>query len=173
MKPNDYFLFYISSHGEVEKEKFYLLTSNVLFLDEIQNSAISDDNLIELIGNIPTKNKIVFFDTCYAGDVGAKMASALAKKTIVSNRGLSAKDAIDLLKMESGASIFSASSSIQQAIEGYKGHGLYTYFLVNGLKGKADSDKDGFVDLSELNRYIKINVYKTSKEKYFFHNLKK
>jgi uncharacterized caspase-like protein len=108
----------------------------------------------------------VIFDTCYAGDAGGKMASALINKEITSTRGLSNKDAIDLLKIESGASIFSASSSIQQAIEGYNNHGLFTYFLAQGLNGKADKDSDGYVDLAELRKYVKKNVYKVSKKKY-------
>jgi hypothetical protein len=166
IKPNDYFIFYVASHGTVENNKFHLLTSNVNFLDEIEDEAISDNKLISLIGNIPTPNKIVVFDTCYAGGAGGKMASALINKEITSTRGLSNKDAIDLLKIESGASIFSASSSVQQAIEGYNNHGLFTYFLAQGLNGKADSDNDGYVDLAELRKYVKKNVYKVSKEKY-------
>jgi hypothetical protein len=166
IKPNDYFIFYVASHGTVENNKFHLLTSNVNFLDEIEDEAISDNKLISLIGNIPTPNKIVIFDTCYAGDAGGKMASALINKEITSTRGLSNKDAIDLLKIESGASIFSASSSIQQAIEGYNNHGLFTYFLAQGLNGKADKDSDGYVDLAELRKYVKKNVYKVSKKKY-------
>ena len=166
IKPNDYFVFYISSHGDIENGKYYLITSNVLFLDDIKETAISDNDIVELVGNIPSHNKIVIFDTCYAGDIGAKMASVLSKGVVIASRGLSQKDAIDLLNMESGASIFSASSSTQQALEGYNNHGLYTYFLAKGLSGAADEDKNGYIDLSELSKYVKRNVYKIAKKKF-------
>ena len=34
-----------------------------------------------------------------------------------------------------------------------KGHGLYTYFLAEGLAGSADGNKDGLVDSDELYAY--------------------
>ncbi len=54
--------------------------------------------------------------------------------------------------------MFSASSDTQQALEGYKGHGLFTYYIVEGLKGKADMNKDGFIKITELSDYVEENV---------------
>jgi uncharacterized caspase-like protein len=54
--------------------------------------------------------------------------------------------------------ILSASTSQQEALEGYQGHGLFTYVLVEGLKGKADYDKDGFIKTLELANYIDDKV---------------
>jgi hypothetical protein len=57
-----------------------------------------------------------------------------------------------------GSTIISASSSAQEALEGYKGHGLLTYILTQGLRGEADTDKDGFVKTLEIANYVEDTV---------------
>ncbi len=38
------------------------------------------------------------------------------------------------------------------------GHGLFTYWLLRGLRGGADADADGHVTVGELERYLRANV---------------
>ena len=52
---------------------------------------------------------------------------------------------------------------MEEAIEGYEEHGLFTYSLVEGLKGKADENKDKFITLGELKDYAERNVFARSK----------
>lgn len=45
----------------------------------------------------------------------------------------------------------------------YSGHtarspGLFTYVLAEGLKGKADADRDGFIKTTELANYVDDEV---------------
>jgi hypothetical protein len=47
---------------------------------------------------------------------------------------------------------------VQEALEGYNGHGLFTWVMVEGLRGAADADKDGFVKTLELADYIDNEV---------------
>jgi len=47
---------------------------------------------------------------------------------------------------------------LQEAVEGYQGHGLFTYVLVEGLKGKADKGKTGYVKTTELADYVDSEV---------------
>ena len=37
-------------------------------------------------------------------------------------------------------------------------HGVFTYFLVEGLKGQADADKDGLITVDEVYRYVSEHV---------------
>jgi uncharacterized caspase-like protein len=39
-----------------------------------------------------------------------------------------------------------------------KKHSLFTYYLLKGLKGDADADRDGTIKLSELQRYVSAQV---------------
>jgi hypothetical protein len=38
------------------------------------------------------------------------------------------------------------------------GHGVFTYYLVQGLKGAADLNRDGIVSLQELYEYVEREV---------------
>ena len=43
------------------------------------------------------------------------------------------------------------------------GHGVFTYYRVEGLKGAADANKDGIVTLQELYTYVPDQVTKKSR----------
>ncbi|MEW6215184.1 MAG: caspase family protein, partial [Nitrospirota bacterium] len=166
IKPYDLFIFYDASHGIVDvvnnEEQYFLLTSNVLFLSsaDINRDAFSQRKLARLIGSIPAEKKIIILDTCNAGRGGKEIQIALLQQT----RGLTEATAIKILQKEIGSSVFSASSDAQQAIEGYKGHGLFTYVFLEGLSGKADANKDGYIQVHELAEYVKYNVVTLSED---------
>ena len=171
IKSNDYFIFYVASHGDVAvlsngDSRYYLLTSNVIFLDpqNLERSCLSQDGLVNLIGNVPAQNKLIILDTCHAGEAGKAFQIALAKGATAYTRALSSRTAMELLRMSSGASIFAASQKVEEALEGYKGHGLFTYVLAQSLRGKADSDHDGFVRLTELKTAVEQDVWRISRE---------
>ena len=166
VKPNDLFVFYNASHGIVDvvdnDEQYFLLTSNVLFLSSrhIGRDAISQRELGGLIGSIPAQKKLVILDTCNAGKGGKELQIALLTQT----RGLTESTAVKLLQRSIGSAVFSASSDSQQALEGYKGHGLFTYVLLEGMQGKADIKNDGFITVLSLADYTEENVVKLSEE---------
>ena len=37
-------------------------------------------------------------------------------------------------------------------------HGLFTYYLLRGMRGEADKNGNGSIELGELYDYVKINV---------------
>ncbi len=166
IKPNDLFVFYNASHGIVdvvgEEEQYFLLTSNILLLSSrhIGKDAISQKELAKLIGSIPAQKKVVILDTCNAGKGGKEIQIALLQQT----RGLTDSTAVKLLQRAIGSAVFSASSDTQFALEGYKGHGLFTYVLIEGLLGKADIKKDGYITVLGLADYVEEQVVKLSEE---------
>ncbi len=160
INPNDLFIFYVASHGTVEEGKFFLITSNVgaLSTNKLTQDALMQDKLKELVGNIPTAKKMVLLDTCYSGALGD------ALKDAISTRGLSEDAAIKTLNRAVGGTIISASTDLQEALEGYKNQGLFTYILAQGLSGEADTDKDGFIKTTELSSYIEEKVPEFAEE---------
>ncbi|MBF0320467.1 MAG: caspase family protein [Nitrospirae bacterium] len=172
-KGGDYFIFYGASHGYIAtfndgKPMYFLITANVLYLDpdNLAKSAISLDELIGLIGSVQAQNKITILDTCQSEEAGKAIQIAMAGKQIIYARTMSNATAMQLLKMASGSSVFTASQSIQEAIEGYNGHGLFTYTLVEGLQGQADANWDKFIMLNELKSYVEPAVVTRSIEKF-------
>jgi len=69
-----------------------------------------------------------------------------------------------VLQRSIGSAVFSASSDTQMALEGYQGHGLFTWFLLEGLQGQADDLKDGFITVRGLADYVEEQVLTVSEK---------
>jgi uncharacterized caspase-like protein len=74
-----------------------------------------------------------------------------------------------LLRMPKGAQVSGilASAPEQPSFEDDRlSHGVFTYFLLQGLHGKADFDRDGYMSLTELNRFVsaQVNTYTHGKQ---------
>ena len=153
-RPEDMFVFFVASHGTVDDGQYFLITSNVGSTSThiLRQSALSQDDLKALIANVPATKKLVLIDTCNAGKLGEAIQVA------VLTRGMSEDTALKILSRAVGSTVISASTSLQEALEGYKGHGLFTWVVANGLKGAADGDKDGFVKTHELVDYVDSQV---------------
>lgn len=139
LNPDDVFVFFVASHGTVDDGEYFLITSNVgsTRTEKLKTDALPQGMLKELIANIPATKKLIIIDTCSAGALGEAIQVAML------TRGMSEDTAMKILSRAVGSTILSASTSLQEAVEGYQGHGLFTYVLVEGLKGKADKGKTG------------------------------
>jgi len=154
VNPDDLFVFFVASHGTVDEGEYFLITSNVgsTSTEKLKRDAISQTTLKDLIANIPATKKLILIDTCNAGALGDVLQLAML------TRGMSEDTAMKVLSRAVGSTILSASTSLQEAIEGYNNHGLFTYVVTEGLKGKADADKDGFIKTTELANYVDDEV---------------
>lgn len=147
IKPNDYFLFYVASHGFIEQSKYYFAPSDFEKLLFAKNM-IEENQISDYLINIPTIFRIAILDTCHAG----KQVEAI-------KRGISK---LPLGKRE-GVSVLTAAKTTQKANDKYKGQGLFTYVLAKGLNGSADYNKDSIVDSIEIAQYVKNNVSRVSR----------
>ena len=154
LNPDDLFVFYVASHGTVDDGEYFLITSNVgsTRTERLKTDAIGQSVFKELISNIPATKKMIIIDTCNAGALGEAIQVAML------TRGMSEDTAMKILSRAVGSTILSASTSIQEAMEGYQGHGLFTYVLTEGLKGKADKGNTGYVKTTELADYVDNEV---------------
>ncbi|MDF1590782.1 MAG: caspase family protein [Desulfobacterales bacterium] len=154
LRPDDLFVFYIASHGTVDEGEYFLITSNVgsLRTEKLRTDAISQNMLKEAIANIPATKKLIIIDTCNAGALGDALQMAML------TRGMSEDTALKILSRAMGSTILSASTSVQEALEGYQGHGLFTYVLAEGLKGLADKGKTGYIKTTDLADYVDNEV---------------
>jgi len=154
VRPDDLFVFFVASHGTVDDGEYFLITSNVGATSThiLKRTALSQEDLKSLIANIPATKKLVVIDTCNAGKLGEVIQMAML------TRGMNEETALKILSRAVGSTIISASTSLQQAVEGYKGHGLFTWVVVEGLRGAADGDKDGYVKTHELVNFVDDKV---------------
>ena len=58
-----------------------------------------------------------------------------------------------------GRVIITASGANEVSVEKDElQHGVFTYYLVEGLRGKADADKDGLITIDEIYRFVSEHV---------------
>jgi hypothetical protein len=115
--------------------------------------------LYEQLATLPAKEVIVMLDSCFSGAGGR---SVIAKG--MRPMGLSVETPV----LAKGKTVVLAASSGDQVSSTYdaKGHGLFTYFMLKGLQGEADQNKDGAVDLQEVFDYIKPQVERVARREY-------
>ncbi len=155
---DDVFVFYIAEHGTTYSDgDYYYLPVDFRYTnrEDIPEKCISKNDLIANLSLIKAGKTLVMLDTCNSG---AFLDSA--------QRGIAEKTAIDRLTRATGHATLAASSDTQSAMEGYNGHGIFTYVLLEGLGGKADSNNDGYVSLSELANYVESEVPNRSYDKW-------
>ncbi len=111
--------------------------------------------LEDTLSKLPTKNMIVFLDSCFSGGVGRSVIAKGARPMGLQYPVLSQGEVM-VLAAASGTQI---SSDYDKA-----GHGLFTHFLLAGLRGEADADKDGLVTLKELTPFVHDRVAHTAVE---------
>ncbi len=145
--PDDEFVFYVASHGVVVDGEYYLVTSNVSALDAMKSEAIGEKQLAGLLANIPAPRKLIILDTSHAQPVGDALQQAEL------NGGMSDAVATTILSREIGSTVLAAATTDQEALEGYKNHGLFAYVLADGLAGKAASS-DRIVTNIDLAAYV-------------------
>jgi len=100
---------------------------------------------------LPVKEVIVVLDSCFSG-AGGRSVLAKGARPLVMNieRNVFHSEKITILSAAAGNQI---SSTYEE-----KGHGLFTYFLLKGLKGDADINNDGTIGITELHKYVSPNV---------------
>ncbi|NEW60509.1 OmpA family protein, partial [Sulfurovum sp. bin170] len=154
VKPNDYFLLYVASHGIIkgtgEDKKYYFAPSDFSVDSKYWavKNGFKENEISKYLMNIPSIFRLVILDTCHSG----REVDIIKKKLI----GLP-------FAKKNGISVLTAAKSTQLANDKYKGHGLFTYVLVEGLDGKADFNGNGVVDSIEIAQYVQDNVGRISR----------
>ena len=107
------------------------------------------------LNKLPAEQVIVMLDSCFSGAGGRSIIAEGSRPITLSieNPVLSGGK-IAVLAASTGSQISSDYDRVK--------HGLFTYYLLKGMKGEADNNKDGKVLLGELYNYIKENVSKTA-----------
>jgi WD40 repeat protein len=156
--PDDLFVFYVASHGSTDNGEYFLITSNVgsVSTEHLKTDAISKEELTALVANVPATKKLLVIDTSHAETLGNALLT----------RGLDEPTALKILSRAVGTTVLAASTSTQEALEGYQGHGLFSFVVADGLAGKGDVDKDGFVSTFGLAHYVDIEVPKLAQREF-------
>jgi len=127
--------------------------------DDLYSSALPMDELQTIFGRIESERVVAFLDACYSGAAGGR--TFVAKKT----RSGQVDDLfLERLTRSKGRAIVTASRPSEVSMElAELGHGVFTYYLVQGLQGAADLNHDGIVTLQEIYEYVEQQVTRKSR----------
>jgi len=163
----DLVIVYFSGHGASDPDRpknLYLLTYDTDPSDIAATAFPMDDVKKALANTIEAQRVVVLADACHSGGVASDVKTKGVR--IGERNEAMVKYWSQLSKTSHGRVIFTSSQSgetSQESAKWGKGHGVFTWALLEGLKGAADSDGNGIVTIGEAIRYTDEKVRRETK----------
>ena len=152
-------IIFFAGHGLASNDgkELYLLAKDS-DANLLARTALSRTEIFDMIKKLKPKSTTIFFDACYTG------FSRENETLLVSARPVRIV-ADDQKNIPDNFTIFSASK-LQQISSGLKEakHGIFSYYLMKGLEGKADINNDKKITNGELLAYMDKNVSRKASE---------
>jgi len=153
---DDLLLIFFAGHGAPDplvRQDLYIIAHDTN-IDDMPGTAIPMTMLRGYIDrNVRSKRVVLLMDACHsaglssgARDLGNNLSNLYLQKW---------------LYQEDGRAIITSSDVNEISRESQKwgnGHGVFTFYLLQGLKGDADANRDRFVSVGELFRYVRQKV---------------
>lgn len=156
-------IIFFAGHGGLEEDRTgiekdnlckYLLPYDANF-ENLYASALTNREFNELLISVKSKRLVVFMDSCYSGGVTEKKARDV--KLV--------DDPYEKISSGEGRLVIAASQPNQRSFEDESlGHGIFTYHLLEALKGAADDNdnNDGYSTALEIYDYLSKSVPKSA-----------
>jgi len=146
IKPTDHFLLFVASHGVLLGEQYYMVTSDY---DGALNPSqlISANEIVDFSKRIKALSQLYVLDTCHAGGMGGVVGGLYDAR-------------MSVLAKKMGLHVFASAGSVEEALDDFKGNGLFTHTLLAGLNNnkQVDTNADKQVSLLELGAYSKAQT---------------
>lgn len=154
----DTVLFYFSGHGVIEQTS----QQAVLCLSDTQNDSLLTtglqmQELLHLLESCAARYQLIWLDACHSGNMLLHGGKGVEEPTIIG----SFEPTAQLVKvLRSHAAHSRGSYALLSCNEGQRswefpelGHGVFTYYLIQGLRGEA-ADAQGVIEADGLYRYV-------------------
>lgn len=160
----DVFLLYVAGHGITNRidGAYYFLPYDFRYTgeDALTKQGVSENDFKKYLAQIQATKSLLLLDTCNSGSFAEAVAS----------RGMIEKTAVNKLVRAVGRATIVASSKDQVALEGYEGHGVFTWTLLEGMKGKAASS-DGRITVNNLATFVEETLPKITYKKWGYEQI--
>jgi hypothetical protein len=123
----------------------------------LEKTAILRDELFADIASANPRSVTVFLDTCYSGETRGNEMLIAGRPIGIRALEQSIPDNFTLMTAAAG-------DQIANPLEEAK-HGMFSYFLMKGMEGVADTNQDNKITALELHEYVKENVWQQSSNK--------
>ena len=138
---------YFSGHGSKEGDEAYWVAQDSR-MEDLFATGISNMEVQRYLSSIPSDRVVIMLDCCYAA-------------ATVKGGKASVGDFADVLNKFTGKgrAYLMAAGSGEEAIEAKDlKHSVFSHYLIEGMAGQADDNKDGVIVLTELSTYVDKNV---------------
>lgn len=144
--PEDLIVFFFSGHGISDyDENGYLVVVDTV-ADKAFNSSLKVDEIVQKFKKKSIRKTLIMLDACR--DVLYKSKSA-ARNSIREKR---------FEEAEVSAVFYSTKAGFYSYEDDDSDYGVFTKYLIYGMEGKADENKDGVISFSELENYVQDGV---------------
>ncbi len=149
-KPGGRVYVFFSGHGapDVNDGSAYLLPydANPTY---IKSSGFSVKSLQDQLAALNKQQAYVFIDACFSG-VGDRTVLAEGTRPVVPVKEVAVVGSVVTFAAAGATQTTGASDDGQ--------HGLFSFHLIAGLRGAADGDADGNIEVTELQSYVATKV---------------
>jgi helicase len=156
---NDFVVISFSGHG-TDDHRLVPIDADI---GDLPSSCLSLDEVARLLDRIPAKQLLVILDCCFSGGFGGARAFVpTPQRSIVEDRSV-----VEGLARGAGRIVITASGPGEPALETVEfGHGLLSYYLIQGLQGQEGLGSAGRIPLLDLFRYVMGHVLSTAERMY-------
>ncbi|MBD2690542.1 eIF2A-related protein [Anabaena catenula] len=145
-KPLDTILCYFSGHGIInpETQEAFLCLADT-HKDNIQNTGLAVKELLQILGNSQAENQLIWLDACHSGGMTLRGVNPTPQLVeILQQRAAKTKGFYALLSCDTNQQSWEFSEL---------GHGVFTYYLIEALKGKS-ANAQGLISAHGIYNYI-------------------
>lgn len=146
--PEDSILFYFSGHGYEKNEKSYLLCSDS-YSNTLEETAIPTEQIRGIMEGSLARVKILIIDACHSGAIKGVKDSGVMTKSFFETFFPAPEGFVVLTSCKLGEYSYEWNE---------KEHGVFSYYLLEGMKGAADKDGDRVVTITDAHKYTSENV---------------
>jgi tetratricopeptide (TPR) repeat protein len=156
----DQIIIYFAGHGAPDPSRrsdLYLLAHDTR-AGQIPSTGLPMRELHRAVEELYARHVVLITDACHSGGIMGGITTR-GEGTDVNN--INDVFLTQLNSTTGGLAVFTASGADQVSQENSRwggGHGVFTHFLLEALEGKADTDGDQIVTLSEMMLYTRTQV---------------
>ena len=147
----DVYVFY-SGHGlpSADGKSLYFLPVGA-DRDLIAKTAISQKEIVDALKAAQPKSVTMFIDSCYSGQIRTgETLLASARPVVLTVQDTAYPPEFTVITASASDQIASSSPDLK--------HGIFSYYLMKGLEGEADENKDGTITIGKLQSYLAERV---------------
>jgi uncharacterized caspase-like protein len=156
VRPGDDFVLFVAGHGRALSGKYFFLQQDLDFSrhQQVATDAIGEASWLAWLASIHTQNTLLIFDTCESSAAAGLVRGDMRER----------QTAMEQLQHATGSNLIAAAR--QAAYEGYRGHGVLTFAVLEAFQKGPDGDANTLVDVDGLASHVDKRVPEITEDLY-------